>query len=412
MNRPILPRRAFLRTAAAGTATLIAGDARMKAAEPGAFAPVPERTEGAGAMAARPVAIEEPFHGAVLHRRHGQTVPEGLRIAVRVRAPAGARVTVQGEVAAKQGDAFVAAAVLREHETDIVAAAEWQGGRAEDRVRVVWDKHSRPRFRFTIDDNSFFLRDIWQKGYGSLFDCFYLKMLRDFHTKYGAKFALNIYFTTADEFDLTKFPDRYRAEWKDNADWLRLTFHAYADQPARPYQDAPVERLLADFDKVVEQIHRFAGPEAYAPTSVIHWGMVRPEAWKALYERGIRVLSGYFRKNEGRWDVNYRLDDVRSEWLSRHDALKDFASGIVFSKMDIVCNTVPLDKIVPTLQAAFDDPNQAEVMDLMTHEQYFWPFYKGHLPDHAQRLDVALRFVTERGYKPVFLHEGFLGGPA
>ena len=28
-----------------------------------------------------------------------------------------------------------------------------------------------------------------------------------------------------------------------------------------------------------------------------------------------------------------------------------------------------------------------------------------------ERLDAAIRWVTEQGYKPVFFHEGFLGGP-
>jgi len=50
-------------------------------------------------------------------------------------------------------------------------------------------------------------------------------------------------------------------------------------------------------------------------------------------------------------------------------------------------------------------------MDLFTHEQYFWPFYRHYLPDHPQRLDVTLRWVTEHGFKPVFFHEGFLGAP-
>ncbi|MBM3288066.1 MAG: hypothetical protein FJY88_12050 [Candidatus Eisenbacteria bacterium] len=58
------------------------------------------------------------------------------------------------------------------------------------------------------------------------------------------------------------------------------------------------------------------------------------------------------------------------------------------------------------------DSNRAEIMDLFTHEQYFWPFYSNHLPDHGERLDTAIRWVTERGYKPVFYHEGFLGAPA
>lgn len=51
-------------------------------------------------------------------------------------------------------------------------------------------------------------------------------------------------------------------------------------------------------------------------------------------------------------------------------------------------------------------------MDLFTHEQYFWPFYHNHIPDHAERLDRAIRWVTERGYEPVFFHEGLLGNPA
>lgn len=34
-----------------------------------------------------------------------------------------------------------------------------------------------------------------------------------------------------------------------------------------------------------------------------------------------------------------------------------------------------------------------------------------HIPDHFQRLDTTIRWMTEHGYAPVFFHEGFLGGP-
>ncbi|MBM3334219.1 hypothetical protein FJY63_06120, partial [Candidatus Sumerlaeota bacterium] len=284
-------------------------------------------------------------------------------------------------------------------------------GRSEHRVRVIWDRHSFPRYRFSIDDNSFFLRDIAQKKYKSLFDCFYLKILRDLNARHGARFSLNIYYTTEDGFELPQFPDRYKGEWKDISPWLRLAFHAYANDPARPYQYASPKQLIADLDKVAEQIHRFAGEQSYAPPTVIHWGMVQPSALKPLFQRGVRVLSGYFRQSSGIWDVNYFVDEERSEYLSRHDALMDFDSGIVFSKVDIVCNSVPIERIVPTLAPLADDPNTAEIMDLFTHEQYFWPFYVNYVPDHAQRLDTAIRWVTEHGYKPVFYHEGFMGGP-
>ena len=353
------------------------------------------------------IRITAPFHGAILNHRHGKKVDDGLKITVKGQAAGEEAIVVNDAPAKRSGNAFEAEIVLRDEETDIVA--KFVGHEA--RSRVVWDRYSYPRYRFTIDDNSFFLRDIAQKQYKSLFDCFYLKMLKDLHAKYNAKFSLNIYYTTGDDFNLTQFPDRYKGEWNDNADWLRLAFHAHANDPPRPYQDAPAEKLLADYDLVSDQIRRFAG-EAFSPATVIHFGMTRNTVYKAMASRGIRTLSGYFRPVEGGWDINYSMDPARSEHIWRNDALKDFDSGIIFSRVDIVVNSTPLDKIVPTLEPLTKEPGHAEVMDILTHEQYFWPFYVQYLPDHAQRLDTAIRFVTERGYKPVFFHDGYLGRPA
>ena len=387
-------RRDFLKATAAGTAGIVLGGPAIAQA---------------GRLPS--LAIEEPFHGAVLNRRHGEEVEGGLKIRVSGQAPLIQAVTVNGAPAQRAGTRFAGEVVLREKETEIVAASEGAYGAGEHRVRVVWDRHSFPRYRFSVDDNSFFLRDLAQKQYDSLFDSWYLKIFRDLNAKYGARFVLNIYYTTEDGFELPQLSDRYKGEWKDNAHWLKLAFHAHANEPARPYQYASPQQLIADLDKVADQIRRFAGEETYSPPTVIHWGMVQPTALKPLAERGVRALSGYYSQRGGVWDVNYLFDEDRSEYLSRHDALMDFSSGIVFSKVDIVCNNTPLDRVVPTLEPLAEDPNRAEIMDLFTHEQYFWPFYVRHLPDHAQRLDAAIRWVTEQGYKPVFFHEGFLGGP-
>lgn len=390
MNEMNFSRRAFLRSTAGAAVALggTMGDTCMSATGKTDFK------------------ILEPYHGAVLNRRHGTQSADGLKIAVVGEAPTELAVTVNGQAARREGSRFFAEVMLRQRETDLTATA----GQRETRVRVVWDRYSQPRYRFSIDDNSFFLRDVAQKGYRSLFDCWYLKMLRELHAKYGTKFTVNIYYTTGDDFSLPQFSDRYRSEWRDNAGWLKLAFHAWADKPDRPYQDAEPQKLLADLDRVAEQILRFAGEETYALPTVIHWGMTRQAALKPLAARGVRVLSGFFEKWDGRWDINYRFDDEISEYLSRHDAWKDFSSGIVFSRVDIVCNNVPVDKTVATLSPQLENPNTAEILDLFTHEQYFWPFYSRYLPDHPQRLDTALRFVTEQGYKPVFFHEGFLGG--
>ena len=207
-------RRHFLQRAAAGTIAVVLQGRNMASAE----------TSGS-------VRITEPFHGAVLNRRHGEQADDGLRIRVSGQAPLRDRVTVNRAPAEREGASFVSHVVLRDRQTEIIAVSQGSFGRAEHRVRVVWDRHSQPRYRFSIDDNSFFLRDIAQKKYGSLFDCFYLKGLRELNAKYGARFVLNIYYTTEDGFELPQFPDRYKAEWRDNCEWLSSPFTPMRTSP-------------------------------------------------------------------------------------------------------------------------------------------------------------------------------------
>jgi hypothetical protein len=362
------------------------------------------------------VRIDEPFNGAILNHRHGIQADGVLKIKVQGEAPLNSRITVNGVPAQTRGTRFVSEILLSHSENEIRAKAEGWFGQNEHSIRVVWDKNSFARYRFSIDDNIYFLRDITQKKYPSLFDCFYLKGLRDLNRKYGTKFVLNIYYTDGleytdrKEFTLTQFPDRYKSEWKDNAGWLRLAFHAWSNKPDRPYQYASAGKLISDLDKVAEQIHRFAGEETYTPPTVIHWGMIQPAALKPLAEKGVRVLSGFSRSGSG-YDINYFLDDTRSEYIMRHDGLMDFDSGIIFSKVDMICNNTPVERIRSVLEPLAIDTDQAEVMDIFTHEEYFWPFYSVYIPDHFQRLDTAIRWLTEHGYKPVFFHEGLMGAP-
>ncbi|WP_372934314.1 hypothetical protein [Mariniphaga sediminis] len=374
-----------------------------------------------GASAAVPnlIKIETPFHGAVLNSRHGVKAGEGLKIEVQGEAPLNGTVTVNGVQARREKTKFMADVILRNTETEITAISNGVFGTNKHTIRVVWDKNSFPRYGFEIDDNIFFFRDIAKEKYRSLFDCFYLKGLRKLHQKYGTKVLLNIYFsdgqeyTKSPEFTLEQFPDRYKREWEDNADWLKLTFHAWANLPDRPYQDAPVQKLTSDLEKVSEQIIRFAGEQTYTPPTIVHWGMMPSHAYKSMAEKNVKVLRGYFISREnGKWDVNHNMDAVRSEYISHHHLLKDFDSGIVFSKIHLVCNSTPVEKIVPTLQPLLNHPQGAEILDLMTHEQYFWPFYANYLPDHFERLDKTIGWAAEHGYKPVFWNDGFLGAPA
>jgi hypothetical protein len=83
-----------------------------------------------------------------------------LAIQVTGTAPPSKKVTINGRPTRREGPQFVGETVLSGKVTKIVAEAE---GCPEARTRVVWDKFSEPRYRFALDDNIFFLRDIGPK---------------------------------------------------------------------------------------------------------------------------------------------------------------------------------------------------------------------------------------------------------
>ena len=100
-------------------------------------------------------------------------------------------MTVNGVPCRRQGKRFEADVAFRDPETDLIAVVGNGTEQNKDRVRVVWDRHSVPRYRFAIDDTSFVFEGSAQKNYRSLFDCFFLKNLRDLHQKSETKLVFD-----------------------------------------------------------------------------------------------------------------------------------------------------------------------------------------------------------------------------
>ncbi|MCK5804861.1 MAG: hypothetical protein KAI66_18630, partial [Lentisphaeria bacterium] len=229
------------------------------------------------------------------------------------------------------------------------------------------------------------------------------------HDTYGTKVNCNIYFQCED-FDLTKFPDAYKSEWQDNADWFRMTFHALQNEPSKLYIAADYDEVAHDFDLVTNEILRFAGEEAVNAFTTIHWGEATREGCRAVRERGVRGLCGYFRLGaDGEPAVSYYAGRATTEHLSGRDAWMDWAEDILFVKHDLVINSGAMDRIVPTLDEAASDPHRRDMMEVMIHEQYFYPDYCAYLPDYGQRCETTARWMHEHGYQPVFWSDGFLG---
>jgi len=350
------------------------------------------------------VTITQPIDGAILNKHDGETTPDGLAVTVAGTCPRGAKVTVNGAPAAVAGDRFEATVCVADRETTLTAKCE----AGADSILVLYDRDSFRRYRFSLDDDVWFLRDIARSGYASVFENPYMALWKRLHDTYGTKVNCNIYYQCED-FNLSMMPDRYKGEWRDNAHWFRMTFHALQNEPRDPYISAGYEQVAHDFDLITNEIIRFAGEEVTNTFTTIHWGEATVEGCRAVRDRGIKGLCGYFVIRDGKPAVSYYLDLEHTEYLSRHDYWKDPAEDLIFIRHDIVVNCVKLADIVPHLEAVAANPHQQEVMELMIHEQYFYPDYVAHMPDYAERCETAIRWVTEHDYQPVFYSEGFLG---
>jgi hypothetical protein len=351
------------------------------------------------------VAILNPRHGAILNRHDGSESPAGLEIAVSGTSSGSAPVLVNGVPAQTHAGRFSASVRLSARQTTITATA----GLESAAVTVLYDQASFARYRFSLDDNIWFLRDIAQKRYRSLFANPYMALWRRLHETYGTKVHCNLYFQ-CDDFNLTQMPDTYKAEWQDNADWFRLTFHALQNDPDKPYLSAGYEPVAHDVDIITAEILRFAGPSVLDTFTTIHWGEATRGGCRAVRDRGYHGLVGYFLLGQdGEPAVSYYADREQTRYLSEHDYWKDLDENLIFVRHDMVVNSFPLAEIGPRLSAIAADPHQAEVMELMIHEQYFHPTYSAYIPEYAERCETAVRWVTERGYAPVFYGDGFIG---
>ncbi|MDO5580443.1 MAG: hypothetical protein Q4G69_04870 [Planctomycetia bacterium] len=374
----------------------------------------------------RRIRFESPFDGAVIHKRSGfplkNVVYEGqtaklLNIEIKgsfspdpmLRLKLVDSKNPQKEIPITiAGNKFSATAPLTDLLTTLTASLVDSNGKTVDSAftRIIWLKNSRRRFRFFIDDNIYCIRDIQTKKYKSLFDSVYMNNLRNFHRKYGIKVMLNMFYTTPDkDFTLSDFSDRYKSEWKENADWLRLAYHSRAEFPDRSLLTATRQGLNEEIELIEGEILRFAGKDSLAPPTCLHWGTIDRKLLSLFVQKGTKVFcNGVWPLSKPEFLDKYQVPRAASYYLSKNDAWYDFETGLLFASGEVCCNILENtpEKLVSLLKKASGEKNVAELLSIMTHEPYFWPFHKDYIPDHWDRLDACFRFVVENGYQPAF----------
>lgn len=252
-------------------------------------------------------------------------------------------------------------------------------------------------FRFSVDDNIWFFKDLAQNNYNSIFDNSYLALYKRLHEKYNLKVQLNLFYQY-ENFDLSKMPERYKQEWINNKDWLQMSFHSKNEKTL--YTNSGYDKLFEDCQTVNNEIKRFAGAEVLNSFTTIHCCKTTQEGNKALKTLGVKGLAGLFGTDKNpKQSYSLKYQDFKDIYTDCY--YYDKAIDMYFVNIDMVINTFNIEDIIPYLSKYIGK----EHIEIMIHEQYFYPHYYMYQPDYKKKLNTAISYLLDNNYKSCFLNE-------
>ena len=268
--------------------------------------------------------------------------------------------------------------------------------------RFVCDFDTRKRYNFFIDDNIFFLTEIVREKHKSIFDSFYLDFLRSLHRKYGFKVTLNMFYENchayAGGFNTSMLTDQYKSEFEDNADWLKLAFHAYGEFPDAPYSEAYPEKLPEHHKILEKEIKRYAGEKSWIEPVLMHWyGIADDNSRKFIADAGMTCFTQPERVWQERFEKSGRK--VLAQYDYRFNQLE--------LQLLFMVNLLKEDELLAKLDGAYGEKGRDLIL-CGTHEQYSYPFYSNYIPEHFQRMESVVKSLTDHGYEAVYFTETLL----
>ena len=330
-----------------------------------------------------------------------------LQLPLSLRAACGATVLVNG-IQAKESEpgTYTVTVPLCSYRNEVVAECALTGERVA--ISLFWLRGAYRTYALGVDDVILCLRNIWRnrEHYRSLFDDPFLATYRDLHEAYGTHVHMHLYYRTVEgDFDLSMFPDKYKEEFRRNADWLRFTFHALCDEPDSPYKNATYEQVMREGELVQRELLRFAGVEVSDRFTSQHWADSALPGTRAFRDLGYPALDAYFIFDEkGEPQISYYLNAEQARHAAERDLWIDTKENIVFVKDDIILNSHRPERIRERLDAAALRADHA-FMYLLIHEQYFYPDYKHYLPDYRERLFSGVEWCVRHGYRSVWVDD-------
>ena len=343
-----------------------------------------------------------PVDGDVLFSiADGKVIDNKLFTKVTVQAPNLSNIKINGVPAKEDHGIFTAEIFLNSYQNKIQLLDENTG--YTETIQVLWLKNGYKTYRICVDDVIWCLEDIYKNKYHSIFENPFFKLFQELHHQYHNHVQMHVYYQNDDNsFNLSMFPDIYKQEFIDNSDWLQLTFHAFKNEPDRPYRHATYDQVIKDGTLVNNEILRFAGKEVMCRATAEHWADSNLETTKGFRDLGYQVLQAYFIFDEnGNPDVSYYLNPEQTEHAAERDFWIDTKEDIIFLKDDIVLDSVKLEDIDGYLDLrSIENHKQQSFLNLLIHEEYFYEHYCLYQPEYREKVFKACQWAVDHGYSP------------
>ena len=198
-------------------------------------------------------------------------------------------------------------------------------------------------------------------------------------------------------FDLTKMTEKYYNDFKDNSDWLKMSFHSRIEN-VRPYEFSSYEEVYNDCKAVNDEILRFAPKDSLAKTTTVHFCLTTKDGVKAMADNGVKGLLGLFGSDEVP-RVSYSIDENTAKVIRTGKAV--MVDNVYFAPIDIVLNCFTKEEILEKLNAL----SHREEIRVMIHEQYFYSDYIYYQEDFEEKLSATFEFLKNSGYNSTFFED-------
>lgn len=220
-----------------------------------------------------------------------------------------------------------------------------------------------PFLHISFDDSAC-LGEIANGDLSSIFDNPVISLLKTLHEKYGAVFSL--YPDRNDTSGFYTMPEKYKSNFIECSDWLKIGFHCYANENLK---DVTEQEAISRYNTFASVIFERTG------------GINSIDRFPRLnnIECNIEACQGLIKANAGIVGLlgssairnSYYLDSNQSEYLRNNGILYDTTAGIVF-----LSTAMCLDWFIDgySQQTAYDVPTETRPYDELA-KRHSLPIY-------------------------------------